>query len=167
MLLLKCIGISHHSFKYGYKGLFSIPCPDSTCVKIETIMWDISYLSNSYPIFQYSRNSLDNLRMYWAAPSARSWLNSYDFNNTASYFTRLLFLALPNVWLSIWQKYNFMSYDPNSRYMKIRGHFPLDHNRLVKQVVQSPLVTVEKTQSSHSTPSGLWAKSLPDLGMPS
>ena len=43
--------------------------------------------------------------------------------------------------------------------------FFLDYNRLERQVVQSPLIRIDKTQSSNNTLKSLSAKSSPDLGM--
>ena len=44
-----------------------------------------------------------------------------------------------------------------------RGKCILDHNRLVRQAVQRPLVTVNRAWSYSSTLSGLSTKSWPDL----
>ena len=46
-----------------------------------------------------------------------------------------------------------------------RGNYLLEHNRLVNQAVQRPLVTVNRTWSYNSTLSGLSTKSWPDLQM--
>ena len=46
-----------------------------------------------------------------------------------------------------------------------RGKCILDHNRLVRQAVQRPLVTVNRAWSYSSTLSGLSTKSWPDLRM--